>query len=134
MAHHDADEPELASLELLRRGRHFRISWKLKVIVGRDEEESVWLAERAGDRWNCQTADGRGALLLMEGEADEESLAAVARLAARYSRHRTQGKVAIRLWRGSERRELLVGPASDELLERWRIAPPATTPERHGML
>lgn len=133
-AHGDAERPDPLSLELLSRGRHFRIGWNLKAVVGRDEEESRWLAGRGGGSWTCQAADGHGALVLLDGEPDEEGSVAAASLAARYSRARSAGRVPVALRRGDERRDLVVAPAAEEALRRWRIGPAPTTPWERGVL
>jgi hypothetical protein len=128
MSHREERRPDPLALELLGRGRHFRINWSLKAVVGRDEEESRWLAGRGSGRWTCQAADGHGALVLLEGEPDEEGSAAAASLAARYSRGRSGERVQVALWRKGERRELVVAPAPEAALRRWRIGPAPTTP------
>jgi hypothetical protein len=119
---HDPDggaDPQ--SIELLKRGRHFRVAWNLKLVLGRDEEESEWLARQAGDQRCCQVADGKGALGLLEGTAADEELAAAAALAARYSRRREAERVDVAVWRGEERRLFSVAPAPRERVEEWRI-------------
>jgi tRNA-specific 2-thiouridylase len=110
-------EEEIA---LLKRGRHFRLSWNLKAILGRDLEESSWLAEHAEGRCSVQVADGHGSYGLLLGEPDASSRRAAASLAARYSRHRQSAAVQVLLRDGGE--ELLdISPATDELVERWRL-------------
>jgi hypothetical protein len=106
--------------ELLSRGRHFRLAWDLKLVVGRDAEENAWLAARQGRAWSCQVADGRGALVLVEGEPGER-WEAVAALAARYSAVRDARRVAVRATRGSERLELDVVPFPAARLESLRV-------------
>lgn len=134
LAHAESAEPDRVSLELLGRGRHFRVAWDVKVIVARDEAESRWLADRAVGRWVCQTAGGRGAVALLEGEPDERGLRGAASLAARYGPDRRLGRVQVLLRRGDELRELAVAPAPDEALRRWRLATAQTTPTGHGVL
>jgi len=121
LSHHGPEEVTGEVLARLERGRHFRLAWNLKLIVGRDEAESRWLAEHAAGQWSCQAADGRGAFCLVEGAPDGDREAAAGAIAARYAGRRPGGPIEIRLRRGDERRLVLASPASDEDLARWRI-------------
>jgi hypothetical protein len=106
---------------LLGRGRHFRLSWGLKAIFGRDKDESNWLARKSEGSWSCQVADGRGSYGLLLGEGESECRRAAASLAARYSRQRKRDLVEVLFRRGTEEERLRVRPASDRDLERWRL-------------
>jgi hypothetical protein len=121
LSHHAAEEITEERLARLECGRHFRLAWNLKLIVGRDEDESRWLAERAVGQWSCQAADGRGAFCLVEGSPDGDREAVVGAVAARYAGRRAGRPVAIQLRRADERRVVVASPASDEDLARWRI-------------
>ena len=121
LSHHGAEEVTEERLARLDRGRHFRLAWNLKLIVGRDEVESRWLADHAAGQWSCQAVDGRGAFCLLEGSPGGDREAAVGAVAARYAGRRAGGPVEIHLWRGDERRVVLASPARDEDLARWRI-------------
>jgi hypothetical protein len=119
---HGADrDPRRGEIEELTRGRHFRLAWNLKVMVGRDEAESRWLRARAGERWICQVAGGRGAFGVLVGEPSEEGIRNAATLLARYSRSGKFGETEVVLRRGDLVRSVLVPPASDPDVERWRI-------------
>jgi hypothetical protein len=121
LAHRGEECPDSAAIALLSRGRHFRPAWNLKVILGRNEEESTWLAGRARGRWTCQVASGRGTLGILEGEPDDAGYTAAATLAARYSRERGERRVEVLFRRGEEHRRLEVAPAPQERIERWRV-------------
>ena len=97
------------------------MAWNLKVIVGRDEAESRWLREEAGEEWSCRATDGRGAFCLVEGSPEGDRTVAAAAVVARYAGRREGGPVEIEMKRGDERRVVSVGPASEEDLARWRI-------------
>ena len=121
LSHHGTEEVTEARLARLDRGRHFRLAWNLKIIVGRDEAESRWLSEQAGGEWTCRAADGRGAFCLVEGSPGGDREVAAATVAARYAGRRGEGPVEIELRRGDERRLAVVAPAGEEALARWRI-------------
>jgi len=112
----DADE-----IALLGRGRHFRISWGLKAIVGREREESQWLSERAAGRWSMQVSDGHGSYGLLIGEGDAAARKAAASLAVRYSRHRRGGGVEVLFRLNCDEERLEARAATDEELARWRL-------------
>jgi len=121
LEHRDETARTEEDLERLDRGRHFRLAWDLKVIVGRDEEESRWLGEHVGDDWIARAADGRGALALVEGTPRDEQTEAVGAVVARYAGQRGEEEVEVELRRGEERRRLVAKPASEDELARRRI-------------
>jgi tRNA(Ile)-lysidine synthase TilS/MesJ len=121
LAHGAVGVPDAESIDLLKRGRHLRLAWDVKVVIGRDEAESTWLAEHAGDRWVCQVADRRGALGIVIGDPDHASLAEVAALAARYCRRREATQIDVSLRRGADQSSLTVAAATQQQVERWRI-------------
>jgi len=107
---------------LLKVGRHFRLSYDVKAVFGRDEAESTFLKTYAGDtRRICQVVDTRGSLGLIEGEPRGEKVVELASLAARYSRYRNEKTVDVRLSRGGEEMVLSVAPVSDDDLRNWLI-------------
>lgn len=119
LAHRSGADP--AEIALLRRGRHFRLDWQLKVILGRDRTESAWLAERAAGRATCQVASGKGSFALVDGHLTEPRIPDVGSLAARYSAESGRSRVAVILTRNGGRQCIEASPASAEQLERWRI-------------
>lgn len=121
LSHHDAERIEPDQMALLQRGRHFRLDWRLKVVLGRDRTESVWLRSRAAGRPVCQVASGKGSLALVDGVLTEPRIPDVAALAARYSADRGRERVEVVLEREGKRSRLTVAPAPARTLERWRI-------------
>ncbi len=115
LSHSDPQTVTTEDVRLLKVGRHFRLAHDLKVVLGRDEAESRFLAGQAAGRWTCQVADGHGAFGIVEGVPNGEQREAVASLAARYSRHRNEMRVEVILGGpdGSTTR-LEVAPARDE--------------------
>ena len=118
LAHRDADEIHREDIERLDVGRHFRLAWDVKVVVGRDEAECRWLAAHAGADFVARATDGRGAIALVEGRPDG---AGVASLVARYAGPRDGTATEIELTRDGTR-IVLHGRAADEAaLARWKI-------------
>jgi len=116
---HD-DDPARADPELLGRGRHFRLAWDLKLVLGRDAQENAWLQTRRAGCWVCQVAGGRGALALIVGDPGERWPEAAA-LVARYSSRRGEPRVDVVARRDGEERRWEVAPLAAERIEDLRI-------------
>jgi tRNA(Ile)-lysidine synthase TilS/MesJ len=106
---------------LLKIGRHLRLRPDLKVVVGRDEAESGLLESRSAQHLTCRVADGRGALLLVDGEPGDDGTPVVAAVAARYSTHRDEPIVEVVLHRASEETRLSVAPIEPAEARRWLV-------------
>ncbi|HIE04960.1 MAG TPA: DUF814 domain-containing protein, partial [Candidatus Latescibacteria bacterium] len=105
---------------LLRVGRHFRLSDKAKVIVGRNKRENSVLMEHRGNRWTVRVVDLPGPVVLLEGEPSDEEVLKAASVAVRYSD--CGGKAKVRWERNGEVGEMdEVPPASEEEISRWRL-------------
>ena len=114
--------PSLEDLALLRLGRHFRLSPKCKVIVGRDEEENKSLLAIADNKWFYLIAENCGSpVTVIRGEANEDIIQASASICARYSSARTLPEVDVGLYCGHEIIQLKVVPANDDILKRFKI-------------
>jgi tRNA-specific 2-thiouridylase len=76
----------LPNVELLKVGRHFRLSETAKVVVGRDQEENLQLVRLAcsGDYIIMPPEEIAGATALVRGVLSAEVIKCAAALAARY--------------------------------------------------
>jgi hypothetical protein len=80
-AHAGADGGTLSDIELLRTGRHFRISDDLKIVLGRDAGENARLRGVAGPNRHVVEPDGFGGpSALVCGALDARAIGAVAAL------------------------------------------------------
>ena len=122
-AHIGADKMTKEDFALLRFGRHFRLSPKVKVIVGRDETENAVLAGFARGRLRLEFLDVPGPTALVEGNPTEDELVLAARLAARYADVTPDEEVRIIVTNGEDSRELRVKalPPDDQRLKELRI-------------
>ncbi len=107
LAHAAEEVPPPAALDLLRRGRHFRLSHRVKAVVARDEGECRLFRERYADLPSCQAEDGRGPVVLLDGEPDEAALGRAAALAVRFGAHRGEPAAEVRVL-GAGAREIRV--------------------------
>ncbi len=124
--HHTNSDERRVHSELLRFGRHFRISDKTKVIVARDEKEN----EELESRWTQANAafffpvahNGPSAVLL--GDCGEPEKNLVGELIARYSKGKGKegNETEIRFEsKGGSGTYLAARPISDERLEEYRL-------------
>ena len=82
----EQDELNLANVELLKIGRHFRLRPKIKLAVGRNEKENMELEKLAGenDLLFFPPQDLAGPTGLGRGEFSEELIQLSARIICRY--------------------------------------------------
>ena len=122
-AHMGPDNMNKDDFALLRLGRHFRISPKAKVIVGRDETENAVLSGFALGRIKLDFPDVPGPTALLEGEVSEEELLFAARIAARYADAQPAEEVRVVAFQDGKARELRIKPLSldDPRLNELRI-------------
>jgi tRNA U34 2-thiouridine synthase MnmA/TrmU len=110
----------LEGIELLKVGRHFRVSEKCRVVVGRDREENDRLRIVVGkDDLLVEPVDFKGPDCIVRGEDSEEVRRTACGLAVRYSRYESG---TCRISRGGA--ELVVmkgGGVDEETCDRLRI-------------
>lgn len=116
-------DPSYLDFQLLRVGRHFRISPECKVIVGRDEAENEALHKLADDMSPLMRVLGHGSpLTLLRGRTDEQAISTAAALCARYSDGRRLSRVDVIVIAGvAEGLRLTVAPAANFLIEEFKI-------------
>ena len=107
----------LNDVHLLKMGRHFRLSPKLKLVVGRNEEENqkIQTFSEEGDIL-IKLFRFPGPLSLLRGEAGEEEIEKAAAITARYSKAKDLGKVEVICKKAKEDgdRSLSVSPLSEK--------------------
>ncbi|UCB56691.1 MAG: 7-cyano-7-deazaguanine synthase [Candidatus Omnitrophota bacterium] len=116
----------LSDIQLLKVGRHFRLN-AVKCIIGRNEGENKLLLDLAekGDTLLKMHSFAGPIGLLRTGSSvfTEETIETAAGLIARYSKAKSEKEVQVDYWRKGyeEEKSILVNPASEELIEKWRI-------------
>lgn len=120
--HRDERRIEREEIPLLATGRHFRLSPKVKLVVGRTEGENFQLERYAKGRYLVQARGVMGPVALVEGEPTWEEMVLASRIVARYGKGREQEEVPI-VWESEGGRdELPVDPRIDDAaLEAYRI-------------
>ena len=120
------DEMNIENIYLLKAGRHFRLTPKVKLIVGRDEPENQKIANMGsgGDlRMKAESFPGPLALLRSRDGLEEDLIKKAAGITARYGKGRKEPKVRIIYWKGEEgtKEVVVVEPCREEELEGIRI-------------
>ena len=114
----------LNDVHLLKVGRHFRLSPKLKLVVGRNEEENQKI-QTFSDEGDILLRLLRfpGPLCLLRGEAGEEDIEKAAAITARYSKAKDLKEVNVVCKRAREDgdRSLSVSPLSEKEIEELLI-------------
>ena len=83
-------------LEILKIGRHFRVSSKAKIISTRDEAESIDIKNYLNEKdMVFLTKDFNGSLVVIVGEATEMDIEFAARVTARYSKGMDEGIITV---------------------------------------
>ncbi len=121
--HLGKDAVSVADLEMLKVGRHFRLSDDTKAIVGRDEQENKQLLEIARDHIRIEPMDTVGPTTLVEGQPTTEEIRLASSLTARYSDCEEQSTNTMRVESAKTSDEILVTAMAtdDPRISKWRI-------------
>ena len=116
-------EGERRFVEMLKKGRHFRLAPGVKAVVGRNEGENLDLVKLLGREDSLLEAkDVSGPLVVVTGMAGEEEIVAAARLCVRYGAGRSSPEPVAVIWKCREREEtLFVKPLEEERVEHLRL-------------
>jgi hypothetical protein len=107
---------------LLSTGRHFRLSPRAKLLVGRSEVENAILDGYAGGRARLEAKGVPGPVALVEGEPTWEERVLAARIVARYGKARSAPRVEVEWREGDLVETYAVDPETDEArIERLRV-------------
>ncbi len=117
-------ETSMSDIRLLKIGRHFRLSEKLKAVVGRDKDENEHLERlmRDDDLW-MKATDFEGPLTLLRGARTKQDELVAAGITARYGKGKDEREVRVTVREGETGEEsiLTAAPAVDADLEPIRI-------------
>jgi len=111
---------------LLKLGRHFRLSPKVKAVVGRERAENDALESEAGFADILMEVVGRpGPVTLVRGPAGQDELNVAAALTMRYGKAAALDRAKIRTWRPDAGRDsgnrFETSPADPSLPDQLRI-------------
>lgn len=113
----------LGSVNLLKRGRHFRLDKKTKAIVGRDEKENEELYKLKKERdvmLRLENAPGPGVLL--KGSTTFSNIKKAASLAVSHSKMRNSEKATVEYWHHeASKKTIHAAPLEREEVECLRL-------------
>ncbi|ATD55947.1 DUF814 domain-containing protein [Clostridium chauvoei] len=111
-------------IELLRYGRHFRISENVKVIAARTGDEVKEIKKYIDDSFLAMNASKyTGALVVVQGKPSKDEIDFAARIAARYSKGREEQEVEViyGVYGTKFEDSIKVSPITDEELQKYLI-------------
>jgi tRNA-uridine 2-sulfurtransferase len=107
-------------LNLLRVGRHFRISDTTKVVVGRNEQDNDKIRQYAKKEHFVLEALGTGSpLTLLITSNGDNSIREAASLTARYCGKRKEPEVEITCINEGDGRKFTVAPADEAIVDKY---------------
>jgi len=114
---------DLRAVTLLRHGRHFRLSPRVKVVIGRNANENDLFSTslQTGEVLLNMVPDVPGPTGVVTGPAGEPEILMAARLCARFSDARTAPTVTILISGNTTPRQLEVASATEMDVERLKI-------------
>lgn len=117
-------DASINDIQLLKHGRHFRLSKQCKIAVGRDEGENevIFTLAKPGDIV-FRVAEFSGPVTLLRGEPSDGQINMVAAITARYSKARCESNVRVNYLKlpGKVEEPIFIKPALDEELGPLRI-------------
>ncbi len=116
------NNPSLEDLNLLRVGRHFRLSETCKLVVGRDEAENNAIVAIPGERGTFLKVEGHaGPVAVIRGEANKDLLRIAASLCSRYSDGKHLPELMVKVWDEETSFVIEVQPAVQQLIDRYSV-------------
>lgn len=111
-------------VEILRYGRHFRISEKVKIISTREQSEAEIIKPLINNNDYIFIAkDFSGSMVILQGSPDEGDISLAGRICGRYSKGKDQDELDIKYKRFSDKTYniIKVKPAKDEDIVQFLI-------------
>ena len=118
-----SDQLNLRDFRLLRLGRHFRVTPRTKLIVGRDEAENNLLEKhvQAGEA-TVLWLEGGGPLGVLIGEVDDTALETAAKIVLRYTKAEPGKICSVKsVIDGNERFMIIANTFDEQKIEEFRI-------------
>ncbi len=114
--------PEMREIELLKVGRHFRLSAKCKIVVGRNKSENDIIQSFAVDDDYIFNVEGYGSpLVLLIGDVSENNIETAASVCARYSDAKNMNSVTVSIINNNKCKAVKVHPADHDFINSIRI-------------
>jgi tRNA U34 2-thiouridine synthase MnmA/TrmU len=119
---HVSDIPTINDIELLKVGRHFRLTRDAKLVVGRNKDENEVVKALVEDTdVILEAKDYVGPTCILRGKSDKEMVAKAASIALRYSDAPKDALSTVRITANGMEREVKVAPAEVAWADSLRI-------------
>jgi len=106
---------------LLKVGRHLRVKDDLKLIVGRNEAENIYLERFIKDKISFTVEDFMGPLGIMEGSETKENFLIAASITARYSDAPSDEIIKVKINKRGDEEIIEVMPITHDKTDVWII-------------
>ncbi len=115
-------EITLNDIDLLKTGRHFRLSLKTKLVVGRNKEENERLLRLANTDDICfKPVEVKGPIGIGRGDFGQTTIFLASKIMARYSDAHDEARIAYQRLPGGEIGSTTTKPMKDMELQKLRI-------------
>ncbi len=116
------EEITMDAIELLKVGRHFRLSGKAKAVIGRNRDDNARMAELLkDDDIVLKLKDAPGPMTLLRGEVTDKEIETAGAITARYSKARNEVSVRVTKSAGKEKSYFSVKPAGDDIISACAV-------------
>jgi tRNA-uridine 2-sulfurtransferase len=113
------DHINFDDLNLLRAGRHFRVSPDVKVVVGRDElDNNAITACKQPHHYELEAVDVSSPITLIIGNPTEQDLLLAGAITAKYTTSRKEPLVRVKIINGEKTELISVKPAEDSQIAK----------------
>ncbi len=121
MAHTPIDRIRVEEIDLLKVGRHFRLTDAVKVIVGRHHVDNAVLETHTTGRWWGEVREYGSPLVLILGDPEAQQWQHIAQIAVSYTKGRHADHATVDFTRGGERRSVDIAPNLAVIQAEWHI-------------
>ncbi|MCY6485602.1 tRNA 4-thiouridine(8) synthase ThiI [Clostridium aestuarii] len=119
------ENPSERELELLKYGRHFRVSEGCKVISSRTAVEADEIRKLVNDQdIGFLVKDFKGSMVIIDGESSDKDIEFAAKVAGRYSKGKDEEKIKVIYGEYAKpyNKSIEVKPASDDEIAEFIIS------------
>lgn len=121
MAHKPEDKISTEDVNLLKFGRHLRLSDTLKIIVGRHEVDNNFLEKYTSGRWFAEVREYEGPLVLLDGEPTDAQFELIAKITVNYTKAKHADRVTVDFVHGDKQHAVTITPDKQLDQNQWRI-------------
>ncbi len=108
-------------MDILKIGRHLRIPGGLKIIVGRNYDENIFLENHASGNWMFETVNYKGPVVIVEGEPETAGMELACGITASYSDAGAGKIVPVRYEKGGQSGEISAKQIEKKVIAEWFV-------------